>query len=180
MTDEQILNSINTDRLTLNSWGKLKHYLIVLFLFITPILFIYDFLKDLVNSSPKQMNLETFLFITVPSALGLFFYNLQSNRLKFKIVETNLKRSELDNIIDQVATELKWTIIKNDDQIVEAKTYPSLLSGSWGEQITILFDNKRVLVNSICDLERRSSVASMGRNRKNTNRIIEEIEKVSR
>lgn len=180
MTDEQILNSINTDRLTLNSWGKLKHYLIVVFLFITPILFIYDFLKDLVNSSPKQMNLETLLFITVPSALGLFFYNLQSNRLKFKIVETNLKRSELDNIIDQVATELKWTIIKNDEQIVEAKTYPSFLSGSWGEQITILFDNKRVLVNSICNLERRSSVVSMGRNRKNTNRIIDEIEKANR
>ena len=180
MTDEQILNSINTDRLTLNSWEKFKHYLIVVFLFITPILFIYDFLKDLVKASPKQMSLETLLFITVPSVLGFLFYNLQRNRLKFKIVETNLKRSELDNIIDQVATELKWTIIKNENQIVEAKTHPSLLSGSWGEQITILFDNKRVLVNSICNLERRSSVVSMGRNRKNTNRIIDEIEKANR
>ena len=145
-----------------------------------PVSFIYFFLKKLVNNSSEKMNLETLLFITFPSVLGLFFYNLQSNRLKFKIVETNLKRSELNNIIYQVATELKWKIIKNDDQIVEAKTYPSLLSGSWGEQITILFDNKRLLVNSICDLERRSSAVSMGRNRKNTNRIIEEIEKVSR
>ena len=102
-----------------------------------------------------------------------------SSRIE-KIVETNLSRDELDKIIYQISTELKWKIFTTNKRIVEAKTFPSFFSGSWGEQITILFDNKRVLVNSICDLDKRSSVVSMGRNKKNTVRLINEIEKASR
>ena len=91
-----------------------------------------------------------------------------------------MTREELDKIINQVATELKWTIFSTNKRIVEAKTFPSFFSGSWGEQITILFDNKRVLVNSICDIDKQSSVVSMGRNKKNINRLIKEIENASR
>ena len=58
-----------------------------------------------------------------------------------------------------------------------AKTHPSFSSGSWGEQITILFDNRTILVNSICDLDKKNSVVSMGRNKQNENTLINEIKK---
>jgi hypothetical protein len=141
-------------------------------------LFLYC--KDLINETAKGFNVGMLLFIIVPAALGLFFYRLQRNRLKFKIVETNLTRDELETIIRQIATERKWTIFESNKRIIEAKTFPSFFSGSWGEQITILFDNKRVLVNSICDLDKQSSVVSMGRNKKHTTKLIEEIEQASR
>ena len=66
------------------------------------------------------------------------------------------------------------------ENAIMAKTRPGFLSGSWGEQITILFDGNTILVNSICDLDMRGSVVPMGRNKKNMNRLIEEIKKASR
>lgn len=59
------------------------------------------------------------------------------------------------------------------------KSNPRLWSGSWGEQITILFYKNRVLVNSICDLEKQNSVASYGRNKENMAKLIEEIKKAN-
>ncbi len=62
-----------------------------------------------------------------------------------------------------------------DEKIIIAKTHPSIFSGSWGEQITILFDDDRILINSICDPDKKSSVVSMGRNKKNVSKLLEEI-----
>ncbi len=180
MTDQQIYQSIATNELKLTAWGKFIHYGIVVFLFFIPTLSLFLFFKELFNGTSKDFIVGMLLFIIVPSFLGFLFYRLQRNRLKFKIVETTLTREELDKIINQVATELKWTIFSTNKRIVEAKTFPSFFSGSWGEQITILFDNKRVLVNSICDIDKQSSVVSMGRNKKNINRLIKEIENASR
>jgi hypothetical protein len=91
-----------------------------------------------------------------------------------------LTREELDSVVEKVANELKWIPYVMDKKVIIAKTHPSFFSGSWGEQITILFDKNRVLVNSICDPDKRSSVVSMGRNKQNMSRLIEEIKKASR
>lgn len=131
------------------------------------------------NGDSKGLLGIILLFMLVPFIIGLLFYKLQKNRLKFKTVETALTRDELDKIIERVAAELQWRIYTNNKRIVEARTNPSFFSGSWGEQITILFDGKRVLANSICDLKKQDSVVSMRRNKKNTQRLIDEIEKAS-
>ena len=115
----------------------------------------------------------------IPAILGILFYRLQKRRLKFKSIDTKLTRDELGPIIEKVAKELEWTPFVNNKKIIIAKTHPSFFSGSWGEQITILFDKNRILVNSICDPDKRSSVVSMGRNKKNMNRLIKEITKAS-
>jgi hypothetical protein len=120
------------------------------------------------------------LFMVIPIILGLLFYRLQRNRLKFKSISTQLTREELDSVVEKVANELKWIPYVMDKKVIIAKTHPSFFSGSWGEQITILFDKNRVLVNSICDPDKRSSVVSMGRNKQNMSRLIEEIKKASR
>ncbi len=84
-------------------------------------------------------------FVTIPSLFAFLLYRLQKKRLKFKTIETNLNREELDKRIQEVAKNLKWSIYRNNDKIVTAKTSPSIFSGSWGEQITILFDKKECL-----------------------------------
>ncbi len=180
MTEQQINQSIDKNELILTSSEKYIHYGLVVNIFIMPVVILFLFLLDLVNGTSKRLNGEMFSLIIISSVLGLFFYRLQKSKLKFKIVETSLSREELNKIIQQVSTELKWIIFTSDKRIVEAKTFPSFFSGSWGEQITIFFDNKRVLVNSICDLEKPTSIVSMGRNKRNSNRLINEIEKASR
>ncbi len=179
MTNEQIKYSIETGEMKLGNWDKFNHYAIVGFLFIIPALFIFFHLKDYFQGTSRPFREGEIWFMIIPSILGLLFYRIQRNRLKFKSINTKLTREELDPIIEKVATELEWIPYVSNKKIIIAKTHPSLFSGSWGEQITILFHKNQILVNSICDPEKRSSVVSMGRNKKNMNRLIEEIIKVS-
>ena len=177
MTDEEINNSIETNELSLTSWGKFTHYGIVYYLLFIPVVVLFVYFKNLVTGTSKGINVGILLFLIVPSVIAFLFYKLQRDRLRFHIVQTTLTRAELDKIIQNVSKELQWKIFKTDKKIVVAKTFPGFFSGSWGEQITIIFDNQRVLVNSICDPDNHSSVVSMGRNKMNTNTLINEIEK---
>jgi hypothetical protein len=180
MTNEQIKYSIEKGEMKLGNWDKFTHYGIVGFLFFIPALFIFFHLKDYFEGQPKPFHENEILFMVIPIILGLLFYRLQRNRLKFKSISTQLTREELDSVVEKVANELKWIPYVMDKKVIIAKTHPSFFSGSWGEQITILFDKNRVLVNSICDPDKRSSVVSMGRNKQNMSRLIEEIKKASR
>ena len=180
MTKEQINYSIETGVMKLGNWDKFTHYGIVGFLFMIPGMFIFFHLKDAFQETARPFREGEIWFMIIPSILGLFFYQLQRNRLKFKSIDTKLTRDELNEIIEKVANELEWRPYVNTKEIIIAKTHPGFFSGSWGEQITILFDKNRILVNSICDPDKRSSIVSMGRNKKNMDRLSEEILNASR
>lgn len=175
MTDEKIKRSLESAELKLSNGEKFTHYGIVGFCFFIPFLFMFFHLKDFLLGMPKPVKSGEMWFLGIPTVIGIAFYILQKKRLKFKVVENDFNRVELDRIIEKVAKELEWDIIENKQKVLVAKTYPGLLSGSWGEQITILFDNKKVFVNSICDPSNRSSLISTGRNRQNENALIKEI-----
>lgn len=68
---------------------------------------------------------------------------------------------------------MEFTSATNDAFI--ANTNPGFFSGSWGEQITVLFYQDSVFVNSICDPNKRSSVISWGRNSENEDTLIDKI-----
>jgi hypothetical protein len=74
-----------------------------------------------------------------------------------------------------VAEKLKWEFISTTNDAYIAKTNPGFFSGSWGEQISVLFYQDSVFVNSICDPNKRSSVVSWGRNSENENTLIDKI-----
>ncbi len=176
MTEKQKQLSLATNKLSLSFWDKLSHFGIVVYLFLFPVLLAFFHLKDLVNGKPGSVKEGEIYFFIIPTTIGILFYKLQSEALKFKEVYTTLSRQELAHIIEQVGTELKWHPVRKSDSIFIAKTHPSFFSGSWGEQVTILFDKNRILVNSICDPDKKSSVVSMGRNKKNVTQLIEAIE----
>ena len=48
-----------------------------------------------------------------------------------------------------------------------------------GERITIIRDNNKILINSICDPDNRPSVSSWGQNRKNVNAFKKRIKNAS-
>lgn len=123
----------------------------------------------------RQIHGFDFGVLIVPIILGTFFYKLQRSRLKFTVIPTDRTRAEFDDVIAEVAAKHKWTLVTSNDRIVVAKTGFSW-AGSWGEQITILFDKDRILINSICDPDKRSSVTSFGRNKKNVRALKEEID----
>ena len=68
-----------------------------------------------------------------------------------------------------------WTLHATGNNFIVAKARPSLFMFSWGEQVTVLFDNGRVLVNSICDPDKKSSVTSFGRNKRHVRAIVDKV-----
>ena len=179
MINEKMKNSIRTKELKLGLWKKIYHFPIVIYLLIGPSTLFFFHLKTYIFGTPKPFREWEVRLIIVFSILALMFYLLQKNRLKFKSVDTTLTREELNPIIGKVANELEWTLHQNSKKMMTFKSNPRLWSGSWGEQITILFYKNRVLVNSICDLEKQNSVASYGRNKENMAKLIEEIKKAN-
>lgn len=179
MTTENIKYGLETRKLKLSNWDKFFHYGIVGFCFINPLAFTFLHLKYyFLNTSKPIKPIEIWLFL-IPTLIGILFFHLQNNKLKFKEVNTSLNKSELNKIIEKVAEELEWNLHFSNSKAIVAKTHPRFLSGSWGEQITILFDNKKVLVNSICDPDKETSIVSMGRNNQNEKKLIEEIKKAN-
>jgi hypothetical protein len=176
MTPEQIKKSIDTNQLQLtNNWDRFSHYGIVLFLICISVISLYVSFSNILKGRKISIDNWTIGFFVVPLIFAFFFYRLQKKRLNFSSIDTNLSVDEIIKLLDNLSIEQKWTVETKNSHIYFAKTNPSIWSGSWGEQITILFDKGRVLINSICDLEKRSSVVSMGRNRKNVASIIDRI-----
>ena len=175
MTDKQITSSIKVKKLKLSFGDMFTHYAFPALLFGLSLIPAYLHLKYYLEGNPESFKHWEIWFIVVPLILGTIFYTLQSKSLNFKIVNTSLPRKKVDEVIRKVAKELEWNIISKNTKAIVATTNPPFTSGSWGERITILFDGDVVLINSICDPGKQSSVVSMGRNKKNTIRLIEEI-----
>lgn len=183
MTEEQITKSIESQELKLLGWRKFTHYEIVsIFLLIAAITLVL-FLRELINGTPKAFEKlwpVLLIFMLIPIGLARLYYKIQRNKLKFRIYSTTISREHLDRIIAKVAKDFQWKIIINKGNLVEAKTSPSFWSGSWGELITILIDGQTILANCICDPDKQASVTSYGRNKKQLDKLIEEIDNASR
>jgi len=180
MTEKKLEECIRNKKLSLSFWNKYTHFSILIYLLITPIILLFLHIKDLMNNEPVSLKENEIYFIITPILFAILFFKIQNNRLKFKKVSTTLTKDELIKIIENIGAELKWIPYLIGDNIIIVKTNPSFWSGSWGEQITIIFDKNNVLINSICDPDKNSSLVSMGRNKKNENALIKAIKATSR
>jgi hypothetical protein len=131
---------------------------------------------DLIRNGETFFKEGEVWFIVVPSILLFLTYRLQRNRLKFFLVYSTLDIKQLKKVISDVAKDLDWVTISSNKNVYTAKTFPGFFSGSWGEHITVLFHANTVYINSICDPDKKSSIVSFGRNRKNVQTLIRKIE----
>jgi len=167
-----------TGRIKLSWWDLITHYLIVLFL-LMPLIFVFiDWIKNLITGEYTGVRTfkEMFLFNFTFSILAIAFYFIQYNRLNFKTIRTSISNDLIQNAIKTTASELEWIPFINTKNYKVFKTFPKWYTGSWGGQITVILDNDKVMINSICDPDKRSSVVSVGRNRKNMRCLIDKIE----
>jgi len=171
-----------TGRIKLSWWDTLTHYLIVLFLLL-PFLFLsFDWIKYLITG--EYTGVKTFkemFLVNIPfMILAVTFYFIQYKRLNFKSIRTSLSHDLTQKAIETTATELDWIPFINTKYYKVFKTFPKWYTGSWGEQITVILDKDKVMISSICDPDKRASVVSVGRNRKNMRCLIDKIENASR
>lgn len=181
MTKAQIHKSIRSGQLQLSPKHWRTHFEVVYLLaYITPGFFgimVLYYIWNYFYEIPNRFGLEVFLFMFAPIPFAALFYYIQKKRLEFKVIRTDLPRFKIDKIIKSAAKALEWKIIKKNNKVIIAKTNPPFISGSWGEHITILFQGNYILINSICDPEKHTSLASMGRNKQNVQILILQIEK---
>jgi len=179
MTKEECNISIATgERQLPGFWAKATHYGVVLFCLFFPAIFLCNYLFNYLKGTQLPFDAsELCIFVVLPFVFGVLLFMLQKRRLKFKHITTTLTRAQIEAIIHRVGDELEWKGHYVSSNAYKAKTYPGFFSGSWGEAITILLAGNSVFVNSICDPDKRGSLASFGRNRENENTLIESIKR---
>jgi len=171
-----------TGRIKLSRWDSLTHYFIVLFLLLPLIFISFDWIKYIITGEYRGVRtLYEMFFVNIPFLiLAVAFFFIQYKRLNFKTIRTTLSHDLIQDAIESTAKELDWIPSINTKYYKVFKTFPKWYTGSWGEQITVLLDNDKVMINSICDPDKRASVVSFGRNRKNMRQLIDKIKNASR
>jgi hypothetical protein len=117
------------------------------------------------NITKPTPSFELFLYRYIWVILAVAFYYIQARRLKFKIINISVDEDKFKDAAQKAAKELNWKLIRKTSDIIIAKSNFSWRS--WGELITIIRDDERILINSICDPDKRPSIASYGMNKKN-------------
>jgi hypothetical protein len=141
------------------------HYAIILFLLVAPVMATINVFRYYVTHTYISTKSIDFTFGYPWILLALIFYFIQRHRLKFKTINISVDNNTFRHAVEQTAKELEWDIMQMTNEIIVAKSDFSWRS--WGEQITILYDNNKILFNSICNPDNRPSIASFGMNRVN-------------
>ena len=179
MTKQQIDYSIKTKKLPYTFWQLINHFYPVIVIGLIPIIFSGLYISGKLSDLPSNISYITASTMLILFALSIFLFTRQLDRLKFKTIANTLTRHEVEAIVRKVADELAWNIETINERFIVARTEPGFFSGSYGELITILIGARQVLINSVCDPDKTTSVVSMGRNKKNEERLIEEIKKAN-
>lgn len=112
----------------------------------------------------------------VPIPLASILYWRQRRKLDFQSIPTSLDKQGIYDRIYHLSVKYDWDVDHYGDDCIVAHTNPSFLSVSWGEQIFIVFDKGQIWVNSVNDLNKRTSICSFGYNKRNIRRIKEALD----
>lgn len=160
-----------TKTLSLRRWQLFGHYAIVIFLLVAPIMATFSLFKIYVTKTYSGFRSANELMLACYPWLipAILFYFIQKRRLKFTDINISVEKEIFQKAADLSANKLGWTIQETSPDFIRAVRRGSLSSLSWGEMITIIRENDKILINSICDPDSIASVASFGWNKKNVN-----------
>ncbi len=98
---------------------------------------------------------------------AVLMYFIQKRRLRFTTINISVDKEKFHQAAELTANKLGWTIQHFSADFIIAVRQGRFSSGSWGELITIIRGNDKVLINSICKPDNIVSIASYGWNKKN-------------
>ena len=109
--------------------------------------------------------------------IGIVSWRWQRRKLYFKEVRTPLGKEEIFEAVAEVGEKDGWTLDHAGEDCIVAHTNPGMWSLTWGEQIFIVFDEGRIWVNSINDLNKRTNIISFVRTKRNIRKVKEAVTK---
>jgi hypothetical protein len=167
MSIESVQAMIKTGRVQLTNVQLIWHYVVVVIFFIPPLMHLWYVFQFYVLNSYDGVytlsDLAKWSYLSLIPALILYF--TQRIRLRFKEIPVVVNSDVFLEAVEQTAVQKKWEIVSKKAHIVTART--DYTWQSWGELITVVRDNDKVLFNSICDPDNHTSIASWGRSREN-------------
>lgn len=107
--------------------------------------------------------------------LAYVLYRSQRRKLDFQSIPTMLDKQAIYDKIYNLSVTYDWDVDHYGEDCIVAHTNPSIWSMTRGEQIFIVFDKGQVWVNSVNDLNKRTSICSFGHNKRNIRRIREAL-----
>ena len=158
-------------RLPLHAEGIWTHYLLPIMLLYLPL-----FLALITLTGMASIPTNVLLWIAVVCVpMAFILFRLQYRRLFFHWWKTGLPPEQIDRLLRELAEQYDWTIDHMDRDFFVAHTHPAWWSATWGEQIFVAHDRGGIWINSINDLDKRSSIVSFGYTRRNIRRVTEAI-----
>jgi hypothetical protein len=109
--------------------------------------------------------------------LAIAFLFIQKKRLKYYELIVNYTNEQFKEVVKRTSNDLNWRIEKNNKHFFRAYR-PSNWTGSWGEMITIIKDENKLYLNSICDPNKHTSIISYGWNKRNLKTFIIHLKEV--
>lgn len=107
--------------------------------------------------------------------LAYILYRNQRRKLDFQNIPTSLDKQAIYDKIYNLSVTYDWEIDHYGEDCIVAHTNPAFWHLTWGEQIFIVFDKGQVWVNSVNDLNKRTSLCSFGYNKRNIQKIKEAL-----
>lgn len=165
-------------RIKLKFGQAIDHYLLVIILLFVPALTLYDlFTIYITDTYDGKRTSNELLYTAIPFfILAIVVFIIQRNRLKVNEIKIYYTEDQFQEAVQQTIEELKWLVEINEEKVFRARR-PWNWKSSWGEMITIFKEEDRLLVNSICDPDGKTSVASWGWNNKNINVFYKNLRK---
>lgn len=169
-------NIIKYKKLRLPFWQFVQHYFIVIFLMLIPVFSIVKIFVTPNTSVSESFEFTSLQFIGPMTCLllAIAFIFIQKSKLKFIEIRAKCTAEEFQEAIRRTVDDLEWKVEYNKNGNFRANR-PWNWTGSWGESITIIRDNDKLLFNSICDTTKFSFPFSAGWNRKNLRTFISHL-----
>jgi len=164
-------------RVKLNMKQTLTHFWVVIFLIIIPIgsFFVQFFMRLKNNTIQPYKAYDWYLFWAIIPAI--LFYFIQRQRLLYKSYACKVTVDEFDEALLRYMDKLNLNKVNIRPGFFQARRHKDW-SSSWGEMITIKHSPDGVMINSICDPDKQSSVISYGMNKGNISIFLEELNNV--
>ena len=165
-------------RVKLETLDSLIHYSLALYLGLPIVIFAGYFVLGQLGLFGIDPTIDEMIIIIPVITLGplcLIAYLVQREKLKFKFIRATVDKDAFNALVEEISTELKWTIRSHQDNTFTIKTNPGFVNQSWGQHITLRLVNGGILLNSIFDPNKGSWIITFGSNTKNINDIKKRI-----
>ena len=143
-----IPKSLQTEKLVIKEWLFVKipeYFLYLMFVIALPFASLMELNSDLNNNEPIGFSIFFLILSFIFSSLLIYsIFNVNSVK---RI--SGLSRGKNSNLIKRIAKKNNWNIQSTNQQITIINFSWQDSGTDWGKQMTILYDEKDILVNCI-------------------------------